>query len=110
MWLARILVAQKPFEHVEPIGPEALIEAQPFIGAGQRAGIEPAIMGATAHVAPNQPRIFQSLDMLGGRGERYREGLGQLADGAFATGKIAQHPPPSRIAQRMENIIEARFI
>ena len=110
MWLARILVAQKPFEHAEAIGPEALVEAQPFVRAGQRAGIEPAIMGPTAHIAPDQPRIFQSLDMLGGRGERYGERRGELADRAFATGEIAQHPPPSRIAQRMEYIIEARFI
>jgi len=110
LWLARILIAQQPFEHVEAIGPEALVEAQPFVSAGQRAGIEPAIMGPTAHIAPDQPCIFQGLDMLGGRGERYGEGLGKLADGAFPICEIAQHPPPGRVTQRMKDIVEGRFI
>ena len=37
-----VLLAQEPFEQVEAIGPESLVEAQPFMRGGERPGIEAA--------------------------------------------------------------------
>jgi hypothetical protein len=31
---ARILGAKKPFERIQAVGPKALVEAQPLVGAG----------------------------------------------------------------------------
>ena len=73
-----LLLAQEPVERIEAVGPEAFVEAQPFVGAGERPGLEAAEMGAAAHLAADQAGVFQRLDVLGGGGERHREGLGEL--------------------------------
>ena len=73
------------------------------MGAGERPGIEPAQMGAAAHLAADHPGIFQHLDVLGGGRERDREGCGELAHRPLAAGKLAQHLPPRGVAQRVEN-------
>lgn len=76
------------------------------MGAGERPRLEAAEMGAAAHLAPDQPRFLQRLDVLGGGLQRDRERLGQLAHGPFAAGKIAQHLPACGVAQRVKDGIE----
>src|SRR5262249_25525355 len=74
--LASIIFAQQPFEGVEAAGPEALIVAQPLIGAGQGAGLTPADMRPALDLAANQAGFFQYLHMLGSAGETHGERLG----------------------------------
>ena len=63
-------------------------------------------MGAAAHLAADQPGILQRLDVLRGGGKRDREGFRELADGALATGELAQHLPPRGVAERVKDGIQ----
>src|SRR5438105_2172204 len=58
-----VLRAEESFEHLQSVGPEALVEAQPLVGAGERSGGETAQMRAAAHLAPEQPGVLQHLDV-----------------------------------------------
>ena len=102
------LRAKESFEHLQPVGPEALVEAQPLVGAGERAGGEAAQMRAAAHLAPEQPGVLQHLDVLRGRGKRDREGGRQLADRARALGEVAQHLPARGVAEGTKDNIQVR--
>jgi hypothetical protein len=62
--LAFVLFAEELFEHIQTLGPEALVEAQPLVGAGERSGVEAAQMGAAAHLATDQPGVLQRLSWL----------------------------------------------
>ena len=104
--VAGVLLAQEALEDVEPLGPEALVEPQPFVGAGERSGVEAAPVGAAAHLPADQSGLLERLDVLGGRRERDRERLGELADRARAARELAQHPPPRGVAQRVKDGIE----
>src|SRR5712692_7166930 len=68
--LAFVLLAEEPFEQIQPLGPETLVEAQPLVGAGERSGVEAAQMGAAAHLATDHPGVLQRLDVLRGGRER----------------------------------------
>ncbi len=103
-----VLVAEQPFENIEAVGPEALIMSEPFVRAGERAGIEPADMGAAAHLAPDQAGMFERLDVLGRRRQRDGEGLGELAHRPFAVRKRAQHATSCGVAKRVEDGVELR--
>src|SRR5260370_1041347 len=61
---ARVLLAKETFEHIQTVSPEALVEAQPFVGAGEWSGVEAAEMGAAAHLAPDQSGVLQRLYVL----------------------------------------------
>jgi hypothetical protein len=98
--------AEEAFEHLQPVSPEALVEAQPLVGAGERAGGEAAQMRAAAHLTPEQPGVLQHLDVLRGRRERDREGGRQLADRARALGEFVQHPPACGVAEGMKDGIQ----
>src|SRR5438445_10854352 len=100
---ALILRAEEPFEHLQTVGPEALVEAQPLVGAGERSGVEAAQMSAPAHFATDQSGVLQSLDVLRGRGERHREGLSKLAYRSFTAGQFAKHPPARAVTQGMKD-------
>ena len=100
--------AQEPFEHIEPVGPEALVEAQPLVGAGERSGVEAAQVGAAADLATDQPGVLQHLDVLGGGRERDREGFCQLAHRSLAAREVAEHLPPRGIAEGMKHRAEHR--
>src|SRR5215467_3753101 len=103
---AGVLRAEEPFEHLQPVGPEALVEAQPLVGAGEWAGGEAAQMRAAAHLAPEQPGVLQHLNVLRGRGERDREGGRQLADRARALSEFVQHLPARGVAEGMKDGIQ----
>src|SRR5262245_61471467 len=107
---AGVLRAEEAFEHLQPVGPEALVEAEPLVGAGERAGGEAAQMRAAAHLAPEQPGVLQHLDVLRGRRERDREGGCQLADRTRTLGEVAQHLPARGVAKGMKNGIELRSL
>ena len=104
--MACVLLAQEALEHIQTVGPEALVEAQPLVGAGERSGVEAAEMGAAAHLAADQPGVLQRLDVLRGGRERDREGFGELADRSLAAGELAKHPPPRGVAERVKDGIE----
>ena len=63
-------------------------------------------MGAAAHLAADQPGLFQCLDVLGGRRQRDRVGLGQLSHRALAIGEVAQHAPARVVAEGVEDGIQ----
>lgn len=73
---------------------------------GERSGLQAADMGPPADLAADQAGGFEYLDMFRRRGERHREGLGELADGAVPGGEITDHLPPRRVAERVEDGIE----
>jgi hypothetical protein len=67
-------------------------------------------MRAAANLAADQPGILQRLDVLGGRRQRHREWLRELAYRALALGKIAEHLPAGGVAERVEDGIELRCL
>ena len=93
-------------EDIEAARPEPLVEAQPFMRARQRPRFQAAKMRAPLYFPPDQPRALKRLDVLGGRRQRDRKGLGQLPDRARAPGQFAQHPPPRPVAERMKQAVE----
>ena len=108
--MAFVVLAEEPFEHIQTVGPEALVEAQPLVGAGERSGVEAAQMGAAAHLAADQPGVLQRLDVLRGGRERDREGFRKLAHRSLATGEVAQHLPARGVAEGMKDGIELRCL
>ena len=101
-----VLLAEEPFEHIQTVGPEALVEAQPLVGAGERSGVEAAQMGAAAHLATDQPGVLQRLDVLRGGRERDSEGFRKLAYRSLATGEFAKHPPARGVAEGVKDGIQ----
>ncbi len=69
------------------------------MGAGERPGVEVAHMGAPAHFATNQSRVFQHLDVLRGGRERDVEGFCKLADCSLAPGEFAEYLPARGVAE-----------
>ena len=92
-----------PIERIEAVAPEALVEAQPLVCAGERAGGEAAQMRAAAHLAADQSGALQRLDVFRGGGERHGEGFGKLADRPLAAGEFAQHPPARGVAKGVKD-------
>ena len=78
------------------------------MGAGEPSGVEPAQMGAPAHLALDQPGVLQRLDVLRGRSERDRKRFRELAHRPFAARELAQHPPPGRVAQGTKDGVQLR--
>lgn len=74
---------------------------------GERSGVEAAEMSASANLAADQAGPLERLEMLGGGGERNRKRRGELADRSLPARELAQHPPAGRIAERVEDDIEA---
>ena len=98
---ACVLLAEEPFEHVQTVGPEALVEAQPLVGAGERPGLEAAQMGAAAHLAADQPGVLQRLDVL--RGRRRSD----IANGVARAGRpCVRRPASSRSIGRRVGVAE----
>src|SRR6202171_5607210 len=108
--MAGVRFAEEPVERIQTVGPEALIEVQPLMGARERSGIEPAQMCAAPHLAAGQTGALASLDVLRRRRERDGERLGKLADGAFAAGELAEHLPARGVAEGVKNGIELRCL
>ena len=63
-------------------------------------------MGASAHLAADQPRMLQRLDVLGSGGKRDRKRLGELAHGSLAVGKLSQHAAARGVAEGVEDSVE----
>jgi hypothetical protein len=104
--LACVLLAEEAFEAIQTVGPEAFVEAQPLLGAGERAGIKAAQVGAATNLAADQPGTLQCLDVLRGGREGDCEGLGKVTYRSLTTGKVAQHLPTCGIAEGMEDGVE----
>ena len=98
-----VLLAEEPFELVETVGPEALVEAEPLVRLRERSRFEAADMGAPAHLAADQTRALEHLDVLRRSRQRDRERLGELPDRAVAVGQLPQHPPPRGVAEGVED-------
>ena len=106
--MAFVLFAEELFEHIQTLGPEALVEAQPLVRALERSWIEAAEMGAPAHLALDQSGAFEHLDVLRSGRKRHCKGLGELADGSLTGGKLEKHLPARGIAQRVKDRPELR--
>lgn len=105
-----VLLAEELFELIQTAVPEALVEAQPLVGAGERAGFEVAEMSAAAHLATDQPGVFQRLDVLRSGSKRDREGFRKLPDRLRATGEFVKHPSTRGVAQGVKNRIHLTCI
>jgi hypothetical protein len=87
--------------------PEAFVVADPFRAGMQRARIQAAGVHATLHVALDESRALEHLDVLGRTGQRDVEGRGKLADRARLPGKRMQHRAPGGVGERAEDGVEA---
>ena len=105
-----VVRAQEPVEQIQTVGPEALVEGQPLVRAGEPPGGEAAQMGAAAHLAPDEPGVFQRLDVLRGGRERDRKGFRKLTDRSLATGEFAKHPSARGVAEGVKDGIELRCV
>src|SRR4051812_36128717 len=106
--IAGILLAEEPFERIQTVGPDAFIEAQPLVSAGERSRVEAAPMGAAANLAPDQPGVLQRLDVLRGGCERDRKGLRQPARRSFASRECPKHAPTGGTAEDVKDGVELK--
>src|SRR5919112_1718724 len=100
------VVVEDSVERVELLVPVALVEPQPLVRAGQRARIEPAEVPPTHHGAPDETCSLEDLQVLGGRGQRHLQRLGQLADGQLPIGQPAEHVPSRVVRERVEHRVQ----
>ena len=105
-----VLCAEESFEHIQTVGPEALVEAQPLVGAGERSGGEATQMSAPAYLAMDQSGVLQCLNVFGGGRERHREGFSKLAYRSLTAGQFAKHPPAGGVAQGAKDCIQLRWL
>ena len=105
---ACVLRAEEPFKHIQTVGPEALVEAQPLVGAGERSGVEATQMSAPAHLATDKSGVLQRLDVLRRSRERHREGVGKLAYRPLTADQFAKHPPARGVAEGVKDHVQLR--
>ena len=98
-----VLLAEEPIEHIEARGPEALVEAQPFVRGLERSRIEAAHVGAPAHLARISPAPSRTLMCFEAAASEMAKGSRELAHSSLPGGKLEKHPPAGRIAQRMKD-------
>src|SRR5688500_16824469 len=99
-------MAQQRLECVESLGPETLVEIEPFARASERARIEPTVVRAPLHRPANQPGPLERANVLGGGCERHLERRGKFADGMFARSEAAQHAAAGRVRERVKYRIQ----
>src|SRR5918993_4370249 len=100
------VAVEDPVERVELLVPVALVEPQPLVRAGQRSRIEPTDVPPTHHGAPDETCSLEDLQVLGGRGQRHLQRLGQLADGQLPIGQPAEHVPSRVVRERVEHRVQ----
>src|SRR5918993_1656917 len=103
---SRVVVFEDPAERVELLAPVALVEPQPPVRAGQRSRIEPADVPPTHHGAPDETCSLEDPQVLGGRGQRHLQRLGQLADGQLPICQPAEHVPSRVVRERVEHRVQ----
>jgi hypothetical protein len=91
------------FEHVQTLGPEALVEAQPLVSISEWSGVEMAQMGATAHLATDQPGILQRFDVFRGSRKRNSKRFRELTHRSLTEGKFAKHSSSRGIAEGVKD-------
>ena len=101
----RILCTKKALERIQAVSPEALVKAQPLVGAGEWSRVEAAQMSASAHLTKDQSRVLQHFDVLRGPCKRHRKRLGKLAYRSLTADQFAKHPPARGVAQGMKDNI-----
>ena len=106
--MAFVLCAEKLLEDIQTLGPEAFVEPEPLVRARKRSRVEAAHMGAPTHLAADQPRILQRLDVLRGGRERHREGVRKLAYGSLANSQFAKHLPARGVAKGVKDGVQLR--
>jgi hypothetical protein len=104
--LAFVLFFEELFEHVETLGPIALVEAQPLVRTGKRSGVKAAQMGAAAHLATDQPGVLQGFDVFRGSRKRNSKGFRKLTYRSLAKGEFAKHPSSRGVAQGVKDGIQ----
>jgi hypothetical protein len=102
--------AQEPVESIQAIGPEALVKAQPLMGAGKRSGLKTAMMGAPAHLAADHAGALQNLDMLRRRRQRNRKWGRQFTHRPFPPRQITQHLAAGGVSQGMKDGIHLQCL
>jgi hypothetical protein len=103
-------MAEQLDEPFDPRVPQSLVVAQPVIGACERSRVDAAVMDAPADGAFHEPRSFEGLDVLRGRGERHPIWRRELTHGVFAFGESLEHAPAGLVAECAEDEVEPRVI
>lgn len=104
---SRVVIAvEDPIERVELLAPVALVEPQPLVRASKGSRLEPADVPPTRHGAPDETRSLENAQVLGGRGQRHLQRLGQLAEGQLAIGQPAEHVPSRVVRERVEHRVQ----
>ena len=86
-----------------PLGPAV---DQPFLGLGQRAGLQPAGPDPALLLAADEPADLERLEVLEHRRQAHGEGLSEFADRGRAVSQAGQHPPPGAVGKRLEGTVE----
>lgn len=101
-----IFFQQKLLQNVEALRPEPFIEAQPFMGVGQRLRPQAANMRSSLDFPPDQPCLLKRLDMFRRCCQRHGERFCELADGTVAESQISKHSASRRIAECMKDRVQ----
>jgi hypothetical protein len=90
--------------------PEALIAAEPIVGALERPRIDAAVVDASADGAFHEPGPLEGLDVLGCRGEGHPVRCRELANGLFTFGEPLEHRAPGVVAESAEDEVELHLL
>jgi hypothetical protein len=93
-------------EAIELVLPESPVGLEPLRGFLQWRRGEPA--AADAPVAPplDEPGALQHREVLADRGERHREGSGEVPDGRLAAGEAGEDGPARGVGERAEHDVQ----
>lgn len=103
-------MAEQLDEPFDPRIPEALVAAEPVVGALERSRVDAAVVDAPAYGAFHEPGPIQRLDVLRGRGERHPIWRRELANSVLALCKSLEHAAPGLVTECAEDEVEPRVI
>src|SRR5579862_2449080 len=86
--------------------PEALVVAHPLRDFAQRRPPEFDEVLAADHLAPDEPRILEDLQVLGDGVERHLERLGDLGHALRALRQAIQDRPAGGVGDRAEDVAQ----
>src|ERR1041385_6790681 len=100
-------MAQQCGEPLDAGVPEAVVTAEPIVGALERPRIDAAVVDASTHCAFHKAGPLERLDVLRGGRERHAVRCGELGNGLLTSGEPAQHGAPGRVAKGSKDEVES---
>jgi hypothetical protein len=95
---------------IEASRPIALIEGEPRLRIGERGGVEPAMMGATANGSVNESGALEDPNVFRGGRERHCARCRKLCDCPLAAGETTEHIATCRIRESSKHAIKTARI